>query len=125
MTSIFDRIKLCDFCRKEVPPAPLNELTVHGMDVYFCLNCSAEYVYMEKGIGLPVSVHQYIKINDKMYRWSVSNIDGKAHLWYVKSPGVPGIRPNRDMHHLITFKHYPRITPENIEAKIRMMLIFL
>lgn len=61
-----------------------------------------------------------------MYRWSVED-DGKlGRLWHVGQPGVPGIEPNRKMFLIKSFKEsLPTITPQNIEEKLRFILVFL
>jgi len=56
----------------------------------------------------------------------MEDIDGYAgSLWYIGEPGEPGVRPNRKLKMLKTFSNPPEVTPENVERKIRFMLLFL
>lgn len=111
----------CVFCKKDAPHSPLPELEIHSVKVFFCYNCRAEYVYWEDGSIASQSL--YIEINNKMYRWTTGG--GTCQLWYVKIPGEPGIRANQEMHTIKTFRfdNCPNITPQNIEQKVRTLLL--
>jgi len=118
----------CKFCQKETAPVPLiikggnGDNKYHTFDVHYCYDCAAEYV---DWAGV-VSIHLYVTINNRMYRWSVEDKGSLARLWYVGEPGEPGVRANRKMFLIKSFKEdFPQITPENIERKLRFILLFL
>ena len=120
-------MKQCSFCQKDTVYVPLlvgpkNTASnfTRKFEVYYCYDCSAEFVNTTGG------VHLYVNINDKMYRWSVEDEGKLGRLWYVGQPGTPGIEPNRKMFLLKTFKEdLPVITPQNIEEKLRFILVFM
>ena len=59
-----------------------------------------------------------------MYRWTTTGT--AAHLWYVKTPGIPGVKQNEDLELLKTFKeNVPDITPDNFLDKLSVYLLFL
>lgn len=94
------------------------------LKIHFCQQCQAEYVCWDddQTIG---SVNLYTTINDKMYRWSVSPFDKTGRLWFIKTPGVMGQIPNKDLVLLKVFEEFAPVTPQNIKEKIRLMLTFL
>jgi hypothetical protein len=98
-------------------------LGAHQLTVHYCYDCKYEYVVF--GFYDNINQHLYVEINNRTYRWSLEY--GMAQLWYVGEPGIPGERPNRKMKRLQSFKdgYYPSITPQNIEQKLRFMLLFL
>lgn len=92
------------------------------IEAYFCYDCNYEYALL----GGVENHHLYTTINNRMYRWSVEEDGATARLWYVGEPGIPGVQPNRKMFHIKSFKeHFPQITPQNIERKLRFILLFL
>ncbi len=117
---------LCKFCSKDTVYVPL-QVSRRKFEVHYCYDCSAEYV--NYGDGEAKAVHLYITMSNKMYRWSVDEDEDHTQfgrIWYVGEPGVPGERPNRKMKMLKSFNQYfPSITPENIERKLRFILLFL
>lgn len=121
------RPAICTFCGKAAPYAPLELMESNGVQVFFCKTCMAEYLYWPNQ-KLPFSTSLYVKINDRMYRWSVFSSSGvkKAQLWHIKKPGEPGTRVNRDLELIKYFTNsIPDITPSNIDQKIRVWLTFL
>ncbi len=115
----------CRFCQQEASYAPIFVKT-HKFEVHYCATCSAEYV----DYGNSKGVHLYSLLGDRMYRWSVEEFaDGRTRsgtIWFVGEPGLPGVRPNRKMKMLKYFNSgIPTITPENVERKLRFMLLFL
>jgi len=119
---------LCKFCQEEAAYVPLiikggnGDNNFHTFDVHYCYNCAAEYVKWSSSN----SIHLYTIINTRTYRWTLNEGGATAYLWYVGEPGEPGVRPNRKMKLVKTFsEHFPPITPENIERKLRFMLLFL
>lgn len=115
----------CKYCHQLTAYAPLKEMEEHGVKVYFCVICSAEYTFWQDGD--PMSENLYITIRDKMYRWNYSPAADEARLWYIKNPGIPGTRKNEDVKFLQVFKgsDIPNITPSNFEEKLRTYLLFL
>jgi len=98
----------------------------HGIKVYFCDTCFAEYTFWQD--GEPMSENLYVTVRDKLYRWNYSPSTDTARLWYIKSPGIPGTRKNDDVKLIHTFKGYndiPNITPANFEEKLRTYLLFI
>ncbi|CAM6006096.1 unnamed protein product [Sphagnum balticum] len=78
------------------------------------------------------SISLYTKINDKIYRWTVyKGIQGT--LWWVKDPGKPGTRVNKDLVAIKSFgseniddpDFLPVLTPSNINEKLRTWLTML
>lgn len=111
----------CRFCQKETVYVPLTISARRTFKVYHCYDCSYEYVD-----ELSWSNHHlYTSINNRMYRWSVDESGTAAHLWYVGEPGEPGVRANRKLFLVKSFKDFPSITPQNIERKLRFILLFL
>lgn len=116
---------ICKFCGQAAPYTPLCEMEENGVQVFFCSLCYAEYLFWPNQ-SQPLSASLYVKINSKMYRWTVFEGGTKAQLWFVKEPGVPGTRVNRNLDMLKYFADsVPEITPSNIEQKIRTWLTFL
>lgn len=120
-------MKTCQFCTKEISDAPVNEMAKHGVGVYFCHPCQAEYLYFRSGTCASVSL--YTTINERCYRWTVTSVD-TAQLWYVKEPGIPGVRKNEGMEPVKGFSKsdgdtIPELTPSNVNGKIRVWLPFL
>lgn len=114
--------KPCTFCGAGATYSPLDELDKHGVDVYFCHPCRAEYLYFWDGQCASTSL--YTEINKKMYRWTISS--SSAVLWYIKNPGTPGTRKNDGIEFIKAFKEdVPVITPQNVNEKLRTWLIFL
>ena len=119
---------LCKFCQAKMEYVPLSvrssNKNFRTMDVFYCYKCDYEY----NKVGTWENHHVYKIVNSKMYRWSIAFFnDATARLWYVGEPGAPGVRPNRKMKLLQRFEAgcYPSITPQNIEQKLRFMLLFL
>lgn len=117
----------CKFCQKDAVYVPLvikggrGDSKYHTFDVRYCYECAAEYVDW----GGITSIHLYTTINSRMYRWSIEDGGTLARLWYIGEPGEPGVRANRKLKLVKSFKETPQITPENIERKLRFMLLFL
>jgi len=116
----------CKFCQKETDYVPLvikggnGDNSFHTFEVYYCYGCAAEFVEWRAA----PATHLYTTINNRMYRWSIGT--ESCHIWYVGKPGEPGVRPNKDLKLVKTFKSdFPQITPENIERKLRFILLFL
>lgn len=119
----YHHLKPCRFCINGASYAPLNEMEKHDIKVYFCHDCKAEYLYFPDGLAASVSL--YTEINQRMYRWTVSS-QHVAQLTYIKDPGIPGTRKNENLEFIKSFKKdYPHITPQNINEKIRVWLVFL
>jgi hypothetical protein len=118
--------KPCSHCGGFAGYAPIPEMDYHEADVYFCHRCQAEYIYF-RGTGNLASVSLYTTINGKMYRWSTNRTIGQ--LWRIKIPGIPGEKKNEGVEMIRSFnpdvgEAIPNITPENIEEKIRTILVF-
>lgn len=120
-----DTIESCKFCNKEILHKPIEEMEKYGVKVYFCYNCSTEYIYwINSNFGDYISVSIYTTHNNKMYRWTTSGTT--AHLWYIKTPGIPGTRKNENLELLRTFSQdIPSITPDNFLEKLSVYLLFL
>jgi len=114
--------KLCSYCSGMTAYAPLEEMERHGISIYFCHPCLAEYVYFQSGTLASQSL--YTTINHRMYRYSIS-YGGTTQLRFIGQPGIPGQRPNRDTQLIKTFRDTPDLTPQNINEKLRTWLIFL
>lgn len=115
--------QFCKFCKWEVSYCPLKEMEEHGVKIYFCVPCQAEYLFWKNTRSFSL----YTTINDKMYRWSIMWGGSVAHLWYVKDPGIPGIKRNKNLELLKDFSKddIPHITPQNVNSKIKAWLPFL
>ncbi len=116
----------CKFCQKETAYVPLtlshSGISAIKINAYFCHDCQYEYA----PIGGMKYHHLYKMVNNRMYRWSIEDTTKVARLWYVGQPGIPGQVPNKDLKILKTFEdHYPEITPENVERKLKFILLFL
>lgn len=123
-------MKVCRFCLQEVPYRPLKEMEEHDIDVHFCDTCNAEYLYWKDKDNW-VSWSLYVTIGERMYRWTYSSAE-TAQLWWVKDPGIPGTRANRNLEPVYHcgFKNafestpIPDITPQNAIDKIRLLIMF-
>ena len=120
-----DTIEPCKFCGQEVEYKPLEEMKQYGVAVYFCYKCLTEYIYwMNSNFGDYISVSIYATHNNKMYRWTTTGT--AAHLWYIKTPGIPGTRKNENLELLKTFNQdIPTITPDNFLEKLSVYLLFI
>jgi hypothetical protein len=99
----------------------------HEADVYFCHRCQAEYVYFRRSSSL-ANTSLYTTIGGRMYRWSIARSIGQ--VWYIKTPGEPGVRRNEGMELVKSFcpeagESIPQLTPANINEKLRTWLVFL
>lgn len=122
----------CKFCSKQAVYSPIQGQQAEALRkrllVYFCSDCRAEYLLYRQSHNL-YSTSLYTKVNDRMYRWSVME-PGFALLWLVKQPGTPGITINKGLSVVKSFdpmkgEMVPSITPENINEKVRIWLVFL
>ena len=111
----------CQFCDKRAAYSPLPELELYGMRVFFCHPCQAEYVYRENLWSSSI----YADVNGKKYRWT--NFGDRYTLYHILNPGIPGVRLNRGIDHVASFKKEDAvgITPSNLVAKIKTWLPFL
>lgn len=121
-------MKTCQFCLKDTVYVPLQVSPKHTFHVYWCNDCSAEYLSRD-GVS---STHLYTLISGRMYRWSINQNEHNivepytGSLWFIGEPGEPGVRPNKKLKLLKTFKDpLPQITPQNVERKLRFILVFL
>lgn len=121
--------KICHYCQQVVPHRPLEQMESRNIKVYFCATCQAEYTYFPPwNEGDLAGQHLYVTINNQLYRWSLGGpLKETAYLWHIREPGIPGVKPNRKTKLL---KHFDKgeqldINPQNIEAKIKFMLLFL
>lgn len=116
----------CKFCKQVAPYTPLDEMEAYGVKVYFCVTCQAEYLFWSEADSCSVSL--YTEINHKLYRFTTDKA-GIIRLWYIKDPGLPGTRINRNLTLLKVFgtekNEVSEITPQNINNKIRTWLLFL
>jgi hypothetical protein len=116
---------ICKFCQKETTYVPLRVADRRTFEVHYCFSCNAEYV--DYGSDDGKATHLYTEIDKKMYRWSVTEHKAKlsGYVWYVGEPGVPGVVPNKRLRLLKSFETPPTIVPNNVEQKIRFILLFL
>lgn len=115
----------CHYCGQGAGYAPLEELVAFGVDVYFCTQCSAEYVFWSRSERDEcTSLSLYTEINSKIFRLTFHN-NGTANLWYIKNPGTPGTRANRDLEMIKAFECHPDANPTNINEKIKTWLVFI
>lgn len=113
--------KICVYCQKETVYVPL-QIKKHKFEVHYCYDCAAEYVSW----GQIKSKHLYTTINNRMYRWSVELDGALGRLWYIEEPGEPGRSPNKGLKMVKNFgSNYPTITPQNVNDKLRFILLFL
>ena len=120
----------CQFCPGEAAYAPLEVMTQHGSEIFFCATCQAEYIYYTYNTSdiKAISISLYTELKDKMYRWTIftDSTGVRNSLWYVKEPGLPGVKPNRKLKCLLSYREeMPPITPQNIQSKISSWLTFL
>lgn len=119
---------ICNYCNQENAYVPISISPERNLSIYYCYPCSAEYVCWVTG-GRE-SVHLYCKINNNLYRWSPNDYNELnikiGRLWHIKEPGEPGIRANRKMTLLKSFgEDVPAINPNNIEEKIKLILLYM
>ena len=114
---------ICYYCQQKTVKKPLSIENEHTINVEFCENCKAEYIYWADGV---LTTHLYTYINDKMYRWSVDSDGVIGRLWHYEEPGIPAVRPNRKGKLVKVFhEDKPDITPQNINDKIKLILLFM
>jgi hypothetical protein len=117
----------CQFCQQFPHYAPLEEMENHGVKVFFCHPCRAEYLCWDDN-NTYSSVSIYTEIQNRIYRWTrwTNTAKGAAQLWLIKNPGVPGTRRNQNLESVMYLeKDIPDITPDNIKEKIKTWLLFL
>lgn len=135
MNEDFEYQKPCKFCEGFSIYSPIEQMDYHGVGVYFCHPCKAEYLYFgpnsrAKRITSDLaSTSLYTEINNRTYRWTV-NSAGTAGLWRIKEPGTPGQKKNEGLVSIKSFSAHqgdtiPIITPSNVNEKIRTWLTFL
>lgn len=117
----------CKFCKNDAPYSPISEMEHHGVKVFFCHPCQAEYLIFEDRTLASTSL--YTQINHKMYRWTVSSV-GTGTLSHIIDPGVPGVRKNGKVTQIKYFdprkgETFPLLTPQNVNDKLRTWLLFL
>lgn len=115
---------ICRFCQQATRYSPIREMENINVKVHWCEVCQAEYLrFADSDKAYTCSL--YTIINQRMYRWT-TNAHGNAWLYYIKEPGVPGERPNRGIQWILTLNNVAdKLTPQNINAKIRTYLLFL
>lgn len=92
------------------------------INAYWCEKCYYEYA----PLGGMINHHLYKMIGDRMFRWSYEETTDVARIWYIGSPGIPGVSPNKDLKLLKTFEeHFPMVTPDNVEEKLKLVVTFL
>lgn len=118
----------CTYCQKETVYVPLvvkdkaGQATHRVFEVHYCYDCEAEYVHF----GAIENVHLYTRVNNRTYRWSIEIDGAMGRLWYVGEPGEPGVRANRKLQLVKNFyANYPEINPQNIQEKLKFILLFL
>lgn len=131
--------QLCRFCNQLVTYAPLQVdiRTRIGFDLFFCSPCQTEYSYKDASNifykhAILESFSLYTTINDKLYRVHYQINDSrlgfqkdKMYIWYVKTPGIPGVSPNRNVKLIKSFKHDGNfLTPQNVNARLQTWLAF-
>jgi hypothetical protein len=118
--------KLCQFCEQWAAAyEPIEKMEKHGIGVYFCHICRAEYLFFDKGETFSYSL--YTEINGKMYRWTCNA--QCCLISYVESPGVPGISVNQNISHIKVFWFSdgfidPKLTPKNVNQKLKTWITF-
>jgi hypothetical protein len=120
--------QLCKFCGGQATYAPLEQMEDFGIKVFFCHPCGAEYLYYsrEETPTTYASVSLYTEVKNKMYRWTVFDDGNRSTLWWVKDPGVPGSRINKDLVAILMFSEaMPEVTPQTIQTKVQIWLPFL
>lgn len=118
----------CKFCNGKAEYTPLQEMDSKGIGIYFCYPCQTEYCTIKKTRYL-ISHNIYADLNDKKYKWTHTSNGEYAHLYLVKNPGTPGVKPNRE-HYIIQSFHskndnLPTITPDNVHHKLRILLMLI
>ena len=120
----------CQFCQAGASYAPLEELEAYDVKVFFCYPCQAEYLYYKNDLLTAASVSLYAEVNHKNYRWTVFNEKQCGTLWWIKAIGIPGVRVNKDLIHLLSFdtrkeEKVPQLTPFDVAERILLWLPFL
>lgn len=113
----------CQFCGGGAEFKPIDEMERHGIHVYFCQPCHAEYLCFDNGVQGSWSL--YTEIADRTYRWTIT-ANEVGQLWRIKIPGVPGTRKNEGMDLIKAFtEDVPELNPHNVNEKLRTWLVFL
>jgi len=97
--------------------------------VFYCDICQAEYLYKDDTWEL-LTYSIYTAIDNKTYRWSMAG--ETAQLWFIREPGIPGVKKNKGLHSIQVFGKVtsqlitpiPDITPTNINDKLKIILTF-
>lgn len=116
-------MKICQFCNNKATHQPVPEMEKHGVKVFFCNPCQAEYVLFTDSSLAYTSI--YTEINQKLYRWTISSIS--ANLYQIGIPGTPGVSTNQNVKHIKHFNinQISEINPSNIKNKLKLILTFL
>jgi hypothetical protein len=117
--------KECKFCFGSAVNAPLQELAYYGIDIYFCHDCKAEYLFYQSGNTASVSL--YTEINGKTYRWSAT--PPIYRIWLIRVPGIPGQKRNEGTVVVKSFKddtgELSKVNPSNVNEKLKTWLVFI
>ena len=117
--------KPCKFCCNNAQYSPIDEMIRHGVGVFFCYPCNAEYIYFFDGLCASTSL--YTEINNNTYRYTITS-SGIGALSQIIDPGIPGKRKNGSVKQIKRFEssYTPSdITAQNINDKIRTWLLFV
>lgn len=115
-------IVYCSFCGKVTPEVKCDGLNKHGLDVYYCNECSTEYLYWSDGKF--AGIYLYVNIGERSYRWSTNSDKTKGYL--RRCQPSPHAETPYPVKLLASFDApLPEITPDNIEQKVKTMLVFL
>jgi hypothetical protein len=113
---------ICRFCQNPAEHKPLPEAETLAMEIYFCFTCGAEYSTYSGRLNIYYSLYTFI--NNRLYRWSTGGVS--SYLYYISVPGIPGVKVNSGVTLVTSFdSELLNITPQNINEKIKTILMFL
>jgi hypothetical protein len=115
----FHENHICKFCAKNLTYVGF----ISKNDKYYsCFDCNVQYQYAD---GFRECTKLYTKINDRVYVASI-DFSGLTVYYFDTDQVTVSDMETRVKHHFKSFKPevMPDITPENVNRKLKTILVF-
>jgi len=132
-----NEIKKCLFCDCDLKYHNIVFYDRLAQTLFTCKKCMVRYVFFKNTKLAMYSI--FVKIGNNIYMWNFSGIGKNSQIRFI-----PYIKDDSDFTHdyfegivvgrisvleveklLITIENTPKITPDNIEQKLKTYLLFL
>ncbi len=121
--------KKCLFCESNLNEHKIIFYEREGLDILSCKKCMIKYIYFKSGKLAFYSI--YKQINGKIYNWSFNDLSNRSTIRYINAAEDELTYEYLEEslfeleHTLISVDNTPKITPDNIEHKLKTYLLFL